>query len=302
MVISSIWTALSASARGASHERNDQKNQDAVRIRGTASGTDALLLAVSDGHGSTRSFRSDRGSVIAVECALYVLDQLIRKLGPKAPLSRVRNKARAWLPQAMIAAWKSAVRADLVTHPFSPFDFAAWPEKPPVIKPDEDLPISAYLAYGATVLACAITRDYILYAQLGDGDIVTVSAEGRASRPLPKHHQFQANQTVSLCSLHGYKEFQVRVDPVRGGVPAFVMLSTDGYANCFQNDHDFFQVGADLLGYLQQQGIEYVGEKLGDWLRQSSQDGSGDDITVGLAVRFHALQWSAPPETLSTTS
>ena len=74
------------------------------------------------------------------------------------------------------------------------------------------------------------------------------------------------------------------------------MLSTDGYANCFGDDESFFKVGADFLSYLRSKGPGFVGEKLEEWLRQSSYDGSGDDITVGLAARANAFPASARSE------
>jgi hypothetical protein len=295
MVMSLRWTALSASVEGAFHTRSGHGNQDAVRLKNPSGVEDILVLAVADGHGSTRSFRSERGSAMAAECALRELSRFIRRLGPDAPLSRVRNQAKTRWPKALLAAWKSAVRADLVARPFSLFDFAPFPEPAPVVKPGEELPISGYLAYGATLLTVAITHRYILYSQLGDGDILTVQADGGVSRPLPKRHEFQANQTVSLCSHHAVEEFQIRVDAMRGPMPALIMLSTDGYANCFADDEGFFKVGADFLEYLRSDGADYVGEKLEAWLRQSSHDGSGDDITVGLAARSHALSFSALP-------
>jgi len=283
------WTALSASVQGASHEHRGQGNQDAVRLKNPSGAEDVLILAIADGHGSARSFRSDRGSALAAECALRELRRFIRQLGPDAPLSRVRNRAVHRWPKALVTAWKSAVRADLAARPFSQMEFAAFPEPPPVVKPGEELPVSAYLAYGATLITVAITRRYILYSQLGDGDILTVQADGVVSRPLPKRHEFQANQTVSLCSHHAHAEFQIRVDALRGPVPALIMLSTDGYANCFGDDKDFFKVGGDFLSYLRSEGAAFVGEKLETWLRQSSHDGSGDDITVGLAARANAF-------------
>jgi hypothetical protein len=295
MVMSSRWTALSASARGASHEKRGQGNQDAVRLKSSSGRDDVLLLAVADGHGSTRSFRSACGAALAAECALRELGDFIRRLGPDAPLSRVRNQAQTRWPKALVAAWKSAVRADLAVRPFSQLDFAAFPEPPPVLKPGEELPISAYLAYGATLLTVAITRRYILYSQLGDGDILSVQAGGRVSRPLPRQHEFMANQTMSLCSRYAPEEFQIRVDARRGPAPALIMLSTDGYANCFDCDEDFFKVAADFHSYLRAEGIGFVREKLEEWLRQSSQDGSGDDITVGLAARADALRSPARP-------
>jgi len=105
------------------------------------------------------------------------------------------------------------------------------------------------------------------------------------SRPLPKQHEFMSNQTVSLCTHNAALRFQTRVEPCRSGGPVLVMLSTDGYANCFGTEESFFTVGADILKYLKSHGVAFVGEMLEQWLRESSQDGSGDDITVGLAVR-----------------
>jgi hypothetical protein len=214
---------------------------------------------------------------------------MVRKLRPDAPLSRVRRQAMTRWPQAIVRAWKKAVRDDLRANPFSLLEFAAFPETPPVVKPGEELPGSAYLAYGATLLTLAITRRYILYSQLGDGDILTVRADGKVSRPLPKQHEFQSNQTASLCTNHAFQLFQVRVVPCRAGGPVLITLSTDGYANCFGDEEGFFTVGADLLAYLQTHGIDFVNEHLEQWLRESSRDGSGDDITVGLAAHHPAL-------------
>jgi serine/threonine protein phosphatase PrpC len=295
MVISSRWKALSASVRGASHERGGHGNQDAVRLKNASESEDGLLLAVADGHGSARSFRSDRGSAMAAECALKELRRFIRRLGPDAPMSRIRHTAKTWWPRALLASWKRAVRADLAIHPFTPLDFAAFPDSPPKPKRGEDLPITAYLAYGATLIAVAITQRYILYSQLGDGDILRVNPDGNVSRPWPRRHEFMSNQTVSLCSHHAFDEFQIRVDALRGPMPALIMLSTDGYANCFGDDEGFYRVGSDFLSYLRSEGTAFVGNKLEDWLRQSSQDGSGDDITVGLAVRANSLPFSALP-------
>ena len=285
MVSALKWTALSASVRGASHERNGLTNQDAVRVRNPSGKDDFLVMAVADGHGSSRSFRSERGSAMAAECTLRVLGNFVRRLGPDAPLSLIRRHARTRWPKEIVATWRSAVRADLAKTPFSPLDFAAFPEPPPVVKPGEDLPGAAYLAYGATLVSVAITRRYILFSQLGDGDILTIHQDGVVTRPLPKQHEFMSNQTVSLCTHNAPRQFQIKVDACRAGAPVLVMVSTDGYANCFGSEEAFFTVGADMLGYIHSHGITAVGEMLEGWLRESSHDGSGDDITVALALR-----------------
>ena len=101
MVTSLRWTALSASVQGASHAEGGYGNQDAVRLKNPSSANDVLLLAVSDGHGSPRSFRSDRGAALAAECALRELRRFVQRLGPDAPLSRVRNQAKTRWPSGL---------------------------------------------------------------------------------------------------------------------------------------------------------------------------------------------------------
>jgi serine/threonine protein phosphatase PrpC len=267
-----------------------KKNQDAVSMELPANASDSLLLAVADGHGSARSFRSDRGSQLATECALRTLEDFERKNGPDIPLSSLRHQMRLKWPQAVVDAWHQAVREDIAGDPFSPLDFAALPDRVPELKRGADLPFAGYLAYGATLVTAAITPRFIIYAQLGDGDILIVDRHGKVSRPWPREHAFYATETISICSHHAAREFKVHVEPRRADGPALILLSTDGYANCFADDEGFFTVGTEYLAYLRHGGIPFVQQQLEHWLTDSSRDGSGDDITVGMAVRLSALK------------
>jgi hypothetical protein len=279
----SLWTALGASTRGNWHETTGQANQDAVRVEAGPDGS--MLLAVSDGHGGAHSFRSDRGSALAVACATRLLAAFLRRLGPGVPLSCLRHQMQVAWPHQVVLEWRRAVRADVRAHPFSPLDFAAFPEPMPATPPGGDWPYSAFLAYGATLLVAALTRDFVIFAQLGDGDILTVTATGEVRRPLVRHHDFYQEQSASLCTHGAAREFQVAVLPRRVHRPALVMLSSDGYANCFGNDEGFFKVGADLLQYARDRGSRFLASHLGAWLHDSSRDGSGDDISVALGLR-----------------
>ena len=291
-----LWTVLSATVRGAMHESMGKLNQDAVRVHRCAR---SVVLAVSDGHGSSRSFRSDRGAALATDCALRLVHQFERKNAAGISLSSARRQLERKLPSLLTEAWHRAVREDLAAHPFSPLEFAAFPDRLPVLHGDE-LPFSGYLAYGATLVVAAVTNHYYLYAQLGDGDILIVHPDGTVSRPWPREHAFFSTETVSLCSLHANAEFKVKVEARRGPAPALILIATDGYANCFADDAGFFRVGTEFLAYLQTGGIDFVKEKLEQWLNDSSRDGSRDDISIGVAVRMNALRraplfaWPAP--------
>ena len=61
------WRAIGRSVRGASHVRSSLPNQDAIAWFPDSGKGPPLIVAVSDGHGSPRNFRSDVGSKIAVE-------------------------------------------------------------------------------------------------------------------------------------------------------------------------------------------------------------------------------------------
>jgi hypothetical protein len=64
-----------------------------------------------------------------------------------------------------------------------------------------------------------------------------------------------------------------------------ILLSTDGYANSFREDRGFLAVGPDLLQMIRAEGIGPITGKLESWLREASEQGSGEDITLGILWR-----------------
>ena len=117
--------------------------------------------------------------------------------------------------------------------------------------------------------------------QIGDGDVLTVSAAG-AGRPLAGDERLIANETTSLCSADAWRLFRVAVF----GTPApVIMVSTDGFANSFRDDEGYFRFGSDVLRMLGVEGVDAVGGRLSGWLGEMTQAGSGDDISLGIACR-----------------
>jgi hypothetical protein len=140
---------------------------------------------------------------------------------------------------------------------------------------------SPELAYGATLLAAAATDKVLLYLQLGDGEILSVSAQGTTTRPLPPDDRLIANQTTSLCQPEAWKDFRSSW-VTAGALPSLVLLSTDGYANSFRSDDDFLKIGQDYLEIIREQGISSLAEELPAILTEATQQGSGDDITLAI--------------------
>ena len=141
------------------------------------------------------------------------------------------------------------------------------------------------VAYGATILAVIATASYLGYLQLGDGDILTVSNDGNVTRTLPMDKRLIANETTSLCLKDAQRDFRVAFQAISGSPPALILMSTDGYADSFEDEKPFLKVGADILEMLRKEGIEYVNDNMENWLTEASQQGSGDDITLGIICR-----------------
>jgi len=132
------------------------------------------------------------------------------------------------------------------------------------------------------------TPAYVLYLQLGDGDILIVSDSGQAVRSWPRDPRLLGLETTSLCGERAAEEMRVAVQAHSGTSPALALLATDGYANSFREDDGFLRTGSDLLELIREDGIDGVERNLETWLNEASELGSGDDITVAVVCRSAA--------------
>ena len=262
---------------GAIHERHGKRNQDALSWW-SAEGEKALaVLCVADGHGGSEYTRSHIGARRAVKEAqmLLVSEVLPRVLDGSAltDLARFKRDLIQQLPQLLVRRWLASVYEHSTDTPF--------PEEGKPTRSDAQVERH----YGATLLATLLTPALHLYIQLGDGDILTVSAEGEVTRPpFPADSYLLANHTTSLCSKDAWRFVRIHFQPIVEKPPALVMLATDGYANSFADNAAFKQVAMDLYTAIQQEGPAAVADHLPNWLEATSEGGSGDDISVVIAA------------------
>ena len=307
------WYCFAASVVGASHQRKTppQPNQDAFAVkpdRSLDSPSDSSfqeinscwVLTVADGHGSGKSFRSEIGSRLAVDtAAAYLWDSFGQ---PNLPLSyeAIYDFCQTQLPERLVRLWVEAVQTHLQAHPFTEEDVQRLPTAEEVMgsgttpqsKRLDPQQLRQNYAYGTTLLGVVITDRFILYLQLGDGDIVCVDSTGKSDRPFPKDPSLIANETTSLCLANAWQHLRVKLTPI-SAPPALIFVSTDGYSNSFPTEEDFLETARDYLRWLREQiHLEGAKQPLSDRIEQElreslaeiSQEGSGDDITVGLFV------------------
>ncbi len=215
-------------------------------------------MAVSDGHGSRRCPRSDVGARMAVNAALMVLEQFAHE---HAVGDLPDPDAWDALPQRISTRWLLAVDRHLAWSPL-----------------DDD----STVPYGCTLLAMVATDRWAGWLQIGDGDILAVTAGGLVTRPVPGDPRLLGNATTSMSGHQPWRDF--RVHARSGPPPALSVLTTDGYCNSFASDAGFMRVGSDLLSMIESTDLPSVLCQLPAWLTETSVLGSGDDITVGLAL------------------
>jgi len=265
---SPLWLVIGKSVTGATHIRHGKPCQDAILWQEV---NNAMVLAVADGHGSERSPYSDKGARFAVEVAVQVLSELYNNFAPER-LSILKHYAEEQLANLLVRRWIEQVKSDI-----NPAGKIQAEEEPSLVE------------YGSTLLATLLAPNFLLFLQLGDGDILVVGDERVVERPIFKDERLIANETTSLSMPHAWREMQIAFWPVRADSPRLVMLSTDGYANSFVSEQDFLKAAVDYLDLIQQHGAEWVDAHLEEWLNDASMRGSGDDITVGLAFRKHQV-------------
>lgn len=268
------WGSISESVRGASHEKSGRPNQDFVKVERPLQ-RDVAIAAVADGHGSEHYFRSDTGAKLAVDAAIRQLKAISAERLRRASVAELES----YLAGRIVQMWAKAVHADVQRRPFSVEEVSRFPR----------LQQDPTLAYGSTLLAVCATRNAALFLQIGDGDILIVSGNGRVGRAFDRDLQLIGNETTSLCSADAIQHIRVtrRIwgESTGAGLPALILLATDGYSNCFQDDAAFSQVGTDLLRMLQNNGVTAVKRQIEGWLRAASDSYSRDDITVAMLYR-----------------
>lgn len=280
-----LWRAVGGTVAGASHVRAGRPNQDAIRL--PRDGEAPYIVAVSDGHGSDKCFRSDRGSRLAVAAAVVVLGELVARAGD-GEVAAVAELAGAHVPAELARRWREAVELELAMAPFLEEELEALEAKDGA-KARETVLANPLLAYGATVVVAAVAERYIAFTQLGDGDILAVSEAGEVARPLPADSRLFANETTSLASPTADRDVRLAVVPL-DDPPALLLLSTDGYANSFRDESEFFKVGRDLVEMIGASGLDAIARDIPTWLDETSRLGSGDDVTLAIVCRPAAIR------------
>lgn len=287
-----MWQIIGTSILGASHERQHLPNQDAIKWipettdSGTCGTQVPFVISLADGHGSEKYFRSDMGAKFAVQVANEVLYKFAKRLTPAQKHIEIDARKLAF---QILTQWKQHVQEHWKTNDLAEKE-REWLDAHP--RAEKTIDANPTIPYGTTLITALITETFILYFQVGDGNILAVANDGTYDEPVPSDKRNFANEAVSLCSAT-VEDFQYSLKQLSVNQPTMIMLATDGYVNSFVEIQGFYKVATDIWNIIitnGEEGLQMVQHNLNGWLKRSSQLGSGDDISVGIVWRMNAFQ------------
>lgn len=276
-----IWEVITGSVTGADHHDKGLPNQDAASWR-HGQLPNHLVVAVADGHGAPKCFRSQIGARLATQVGIEAGLKFLSSLASHPDYKFTRKAAQKALPNALAFKWRKMVEEHHQQHPFQPNEKMRLCRQRG-LKDFREISDWPALAYGSTLLLLLLAHKLRIMIQLGDGDILEVWDKGKVKRVFDPKPGAIGGATDSLCAVDAATKFRVvvRFDEH----PDLIMLSTDGYSNSYGADESFFQVARDYMGIIRQEGPRYVKENLKTWLQEDSEKGSGDDTTVAVVYR-----------------
>lgn len=264
------------SVKGATHEKNGLPLQDNCKIEEISD--KITIIAVADGHGSSKCPRSDRGSLIAVNtfCTVmknYLLNYGREKDGLTNLVTFLNREGDMRFAQDICEEWQTRVKQSYYKN------------KAENVK-DNNGNIDwkkVYSLYGTTLLGMLITDTFVFSFQIGDGDINYITSDEISKLVEPE--KFLGTETHSLSKTDAWRKSvaSVRRKNESDDAPYLYMLSTDGFSNSFVNEDEFHKTCREYYKMISEHGYEAVRDNLAKWLKETSELGCGDDITVVMA-------------------
>ena len=263
---------IGTSVQGASHKRTGKECQDSNKsvVLG-----DIVILAVADGHGSESCPYSKAGSTIAVNVFCKVMEDYCSKYAEdmESLMTYFNREGDTAVARAIDKEWKRRVEK---AHRDNKRDVPKT-ESGEITKPN------IWKQYGTTLLGLIITPSFYFAFQLGDGDILQV--QNKNATFIVQRDKLLGTETHSLSHAEAWKKAITSVGRISGdNTSRAFILATDGFSNSYPNEEAFLQTCIEYYAAIREHGADTVFGNLKTWLGETSENGSGDDITALFAI------------------
>lgn len=261
---------LGNSVIGASHLRNGIECQDSLRKIELADSS--ILIAVADGHGSSSCPYSKSGSTIAANVFCSLISELHVSYSSRsnALQTYLNREGELQFAQMLDREWKKRV---LKAHANAKREVS-------LLSSGEKDKSAIYKQYGTTLLGLYIAADFVFAFQLGDGDMLSVTESG--VELLIETDKILGVETHSLCKEDAWRSSRATVKRLdMFHLPVLFTVSSDGFSNSFISEDEFLKNNRGYYDLIREHGTASIAPHLSKWLSETSEQGCGDDITVG---------------------
>lgn len=235
---------------------------------------DISMCVVADGHGSDNYPRTCHGSKFAAQAACECLREFCRDVSKEDLFGKQQEEVFRQLEISILNTWYGYVDEHLKKHP---------------IQADELLKVSdkykeAYMAgrklekaYGTTLIVFAVTKNYSLGIQIGDGTCVVLDENGDFSVPIPEDPNCQLNVTTSICDSDAINEFRYFISEK---APVAVFCGSDGVEDSYSSIDEVYALYRSIASIFAEHGPEVGSKEVSEYLPILTRKGSGDDVSV----------------------
>ena len=274
------FKAFHMSERGESHLHDGRVCQDSSASFSDECGTVAV---VSDGHGGCDYVRSQIGSAMACEAAVKNIRRLFENISPEAFLAEP-DMMLIQLEAAIINDWNESVRSHYEANPFTEEELDCVSEKAGASYRSGH---RIERAYGATLIAAAVTRDYWFGIQSGDGKCAAFDEAGICTQPIPWDEKCFLNKTTSICGSDALRDFRHFYSEK---IPTAVFMGSDGIDDSFKNEEDMYDFYKTILYAFSISDYTQAVDELKAYLPRLSKEGSADDVSIAAWMDMDALK------------
>lgn len=272
------FEAFNLTAQGASHIKKNRECQDASK---SFFCEDYGIAVVCDGHGGDNYIRSAVGSEKASEIALDNIKEFISQVD-KDYLKRHFDTLICSLEGSIITMWRSQIRKHWDNNPISKEEEERLSDK---AKKRYLVNNSISSAYGTTLIAVVVTREYWFCFQVGDGKCVWIDKDSVFDQ-LKLDDRCFLNATTSLCDsdalehCHSYYSEEI---------PAAVFVGSDGIDDCFKNNEQLYNFYKTICYSFGTTDFDKAVAELDEFLPRLSKMGSGDDVSIAAVLDMSLL-------------
>lgn len=274
--------------QGESHKKNGVVCQDySLKYESSKESGGYSIIAVADGHGSTKYFRSDRGSKLVCEAAIAAIKQWfeINKDNKVDKLFKASHETREevinQIKKSIITIWFENITKDYDENPFTPEEKNKLTEKEKKIYENDD---SKFIkAYGTTLIVVLQHSKFWLGLHIGDGKCVIYKKNKQLEQPIPWDERCFLNVTTSMSDenalgrlRHYYSE----------DMPDAIYIATDGVDDSYSSDERLRSFYDKLTESFRSGDKRVTENELKSFLPILSKQGSGDDISIAGIINF----------------